>query len=367
MLGLERSDPRPLYQQVKDRLRLEVTSGVFAPEAPIPDERTLAAQLGLSRMTVRRAMVELTREGLFKRIPGRGTFVRPQPARETPVSANRGTAIGVISPFDQAEVASAVFYQRILQGVQAAAGDDAPIMIRKAIPPYDAFVSVHAADPALSGLIVLGIVDPQLLNALRHVDVPTVLVDSDQPAERRFDQVTCDGVDASYDAVCALIALGHRDIAIMNFPRTSAAAARHAGYARALTEHGIPLRPELAHVVPSTSTAAYDRMREILKSETVPTAVFCTMDELAIGVASAVKDHGWRVPEQVSVVGFGDIGFFCAPALSTVRMPIEQMGTSAVTLLQQRQRNPRSAPCSIILRAEWLPRDSCARPRPMTL
>ncbi|MBA3710036.1 MAG: substrate-binding domain-containing protein, partial [Planctomycetes bacterium] len=86
-------------------------------------------------------------------------------------------------------------------------------------------------------------------------------------------------------------------------------------------------------------------------------------DELAIGVIAAVKDRGMRVPDDVSVVGFGDIGYFCTPALSSVRMPVEQMGTSAITLLRQRQREPAMSPCSIVLRSEWQPRASCAAPR----
>jgi GntR family transcriptional regulator, arabinose operon transcriptional repressor len=364
MLQLERGDPRPLYRQVKERLRGEVEAGVYATDSAIPDERTLATQFGLSRMTVRRAIVELTDEGLFQRIPGRGTFVRARGAADSAASGR--STIGVLAHFDQVEITGAMFYHRIMQGVQHALGSQAPIVVRKAVPPFASFVAANAEDAALAGLIVLGVVDPELLNALRHVSLPTVLVDSEQPAERRLDQVTCEGGDASYDAVCALIALGHRDIGIINYPHTPAAAAREAGYARALAEHGLPARLEFRYEVVCNSSAAYAAMRDALARDRVPTALFCTTDELAIGAISAVKDHGWRVPKDLSVVGFGDVGYFCTPDLSTVRMPIEQMGTSAVTLLQQRQRNPRSSPCSIVLRAEWLPRATCDRPRSST-
>lgn len=73
--GLQPSSPRPLYQQVKDRIRTRVRGGDWAPGRRIPSENQLVRELGVSRMTVHRALRELAAEGVLLRIAGVGTFV----------------------------------------------------------------------------------------------------------------------------------------------------------------------------------------------------------------------------------------------------------------------------------------------------
>jgi GntR family transcriptional regulator len=75
---LNRGDPLPLYHQLKRRLTQEIHSGSFAPDRALPSERELVDRFQVSRMTVRLAMQELTREGLLRRERGRGSFITPQ-------------------------------------------------------------------------------------------------------------------------------------------------------------------------------------------------------------------------------------------------------------------------------------------------
>jgi GntR family transcriptional regulator, histidine utilization repressor len=69
----------PLYQQVKDRILARVTSGDWPPGKKIPSENQLVRQLGMSRMTVNRALRELARDGVLLRVAGAGTFVAEPP------------------------------------------------------------------------------------------------------------------------------------------------------------------------------------------------------------------------------------------------------------------------------------------------
>lgn len=66
---------RPLYVQIKDYIRLNIQSGVFAPDSCIPSERHLARQFGVSRLTASKAVKELIQEGLLYTSVGKGTFV----------------------------------------------------------------------------------------------------------------------------------------------------------------------------------------------------------------------------------------------------------------------------------------------------
>ncbi len=71
----------PLYARIKDHITAQIRSGALAAGARVPSENELVESFGISRMTVNRALRELTSEGFVARIPGVGTFVREQPAR----------------------------------------------------------------------------------------------------------------------------------------------------------------------------------------------------------------------------------------------------------------------------------------------
>lgn len=80
----DKNSPVPLYQQIRQRLRDQISRGALKPNARVPSERALAAALSISRMTVRAALEEMIREGLLYRTPGKGTFVAP-PRFEQPL------------------------------------------------------------------------------------------------------------------------------------------------------------------------------------------------------------------------------------------------------------------------------------------
>lgn len=75
MPTLERSNPLPLYYQLKEVLKQQIRAGHLAPHTAIPSEPELVAQYHVSRATVRQALTELVHEGLLYRQHGRGTFV----------------------------------------------------------------------------------------------------------------------------------------------------------------------------------------------------------------------------------------------------------------------------------------------------
>lgn len=75
LIAIDPNRPATFYRQLKDQLRAQITAGAWAPGQAIPSERELMRATGLSRMTIRQAVAELTHEGLLRRDHGRGTFV----------------------------------------------------------------------------------------------------------------------------------------------------------------------------------------------------------------------------------------------------------------------------------------------------
>ncbi len=78
LIKLSQRSPLPFYQQIVDQIRALIVSGHLRPGQPLPSIRQLAAELAVSVITVKRAYLELEREGLITTRQGRGTFVNPQ-------------------------------------------------------------------------------------------------------------------------------------------------------------------------------------------------------------------------------------------------------------------------------------------------
>jgi GntR family transcriptional regulator len=75
--------PVPLYVQIKDYIRLNIQNGIYAVNERIPSERQLAEQFGVNRLTVSKALSELTQEGLIYSSVGKGTYVSPAKINQT--------------------------------------------------------------------------------------------------------------------------------------------------------------------------------------------------------------------------------------------------------------------------------------------
>jgi DNA-binding LacI/PurR family transcriptional regulator len=353
---------RPFYEQIKEALRERIASGFFKAGAAIPKECDLAKELGVSRKTTRRAILELAEQGLLERIRGKGTYVRSSFA---PQATGRKKTIGIATTQDPLGSIS-IYYSRILQGVFKGAADAGMLLSWQQIStPYEEFVAALRRNAALKGLLLMGASKPELLQTLDRLSIPVVLLESARAADTPvIDQVIHNDEPGIYSAVSYLIHLGHKDIGLLRSEGTTEITkARIEGYDRALRENGLPLRPELAYPVPFCSEAAYAATCRLIHDKVVPTALVTTGDELAVGALSALSDNGWSVPRDMSLTGFGDLGLFTSPRLSTIRVPWQQLGLTAIQVLKNRLENPTGPFQKIVLPVEWIPRNSCDRPR----
>ncbi|MEV4898394.1 LacI family DNA-binding transcriptional regulator [Nonomuraea sp. NPDC055795] len=127
----------------------------------------------------------------------------------------------------------------------------------------------------------------------------------------------------------SLAGLGHRRFAVLaGPPRLMTAADRCAGFVTALEQLGLP-RPRIVHG-PFDRDGGYQAAQETGDA----TCVFAVNDVMAVGALAAYRERGVRVPEDVSVAGFDDIATLRdhVPALTTVRLPLADMGARALEL-----------------------------------
>jgi DNA-binding LacI/PurR family transcriptional regulator len=108
------------------------------------------------------------------------------------------------------------------------------------------------------------------------------------------------------------------------------------GYKKAMAEHGLPVEEDMIWSgVENGAEVGYACTLEKLKSGCVPQAIFAQSDPLAFGALRAIQAAGLRVPEDIRVMGYDDIllASMFNPPISTVSIPIGQLGTAAVDMV----------------------------------
>ncbi|WP_055563297.1 LacI family DNA-binding transcriptional regulator [Streptomyces atriruber] len=132
-----------------------------------------------------------------------------------------------------------------------------------------------------------------------------------------------------------LLTQGHERILYLGGPpRLSTTHDRLAGHRRALALRGVPKAPELVHTGAFSPAFGHRRLSELLASGLEFSAVFAANDMVAIGALQALEEAGLRVPDDVSLVGYDDVPAAATlrPRLTTVRVPLEEMGRQAVRI-----------------------------------
>ena len=152
--------------------------------------------------------------------------------------------------------------------------------------------------------------------------------------DERVHYIDADNIGGARMAVEHLIRLGCRRIATITgrFDMT-AGQERLDGYRQALQAHGIPIDENLVAKGDFSERSGVTGMQRLLSAS--PDAVFAASDMMAIGALKALREAGRQVPQDVALIGFDDIpsASVIEPALTTVRQPIERMGSMAVDLL----------------------------------
>ena len=218
----------------------------------------------------------------------------------------------------------------------------------------------------VDGLIVMSPqVDSDTL--LEHLpqSLPVVVLNS-LVNSRHYDCISTDGFTGAREMVEYLIALGHRRIAIIcGTPDNREAMDRLHGYRTALSQHDIPNDPTLEIPGDFSESAGQGAITQLAGLWPRVTAVFAANDTTAIGALGASQEAGIRVPDDLSICGFDDIPVakYLRPALTTVHVPISELGAQAVDHLMGRIRAKRSSePVNIVVSTRLAIRSSCAKP-----
>lgn len=177
-----------------------------------------------------------------------------------------------------------------------------------------------------------------------------------------IDSVLINDTEAAEEAVGYLAGKGHERIGYLRGEfRIQAFRSRELGYYQKMHRLGLPVKPEYIAVVGTRIETAYQKMKEYLAgAEELPTAFFADNDVIAIGCMRAMKECGYDVPGDISVIGFDDVayGMVSDPPLSTMHVYKQELGARAVCELLSMTEKDNRAKVKIQVCAEFVERGS---------
>ena len=175
--------------------------------------------------------------------------------------------------------------------------------------------------------------------------------------------VTTDDIQVGVLATEHLIRMGHRRIGHLRGAGVSTALKRYEGYCHALEKHQIKLEASLVRDCGYAEPDGYGAMSTWLKQGSVPSAVFAANDPAAIGAMAAINEAGLKIPDDVAIVGGGNIhyGDMLKVPLTTVSWSKTEMGQLAARMLMDLidGKKKRGKNAHLIVKPELLVRQSC--------
>ena len=188
------------------------------------------------------------------------------------------------------------------------------------------------------GMIFLGGSVANFQQGFANITVPSVLTTlvSDELDFPNLSMVGVDDRAAARTAVSHLIAQGHRKIAVLGGPTTSyPSRMRRLGAQDAMEDAGLIFDDRLYGLSNYDFESAYHAMNSLLARRAEFTALFAMSDVIAFGAIRALVSAGFRVPEDVSVIGFDGISMsrYCVPVMTTIVQPGEQIALQSIELL----------------------------------
>ncbi len=303
------------WTTLKNELSSRIKTGVYSPGEIIPSENFLSSKVGLSRSTVRQAFDELEKEGLIERIRGKGTFVcKPDFSGAVRKKQARLEVYSLILPEVRRDL-----YPLLINGFdRGAAKHNHQIMI--CTTDYDmnkqSDIVLQIIDKGMSGVALVPLMNQNMpvyhIRNLHSNGIPVVL------CHRRVPGMSVPFVGWDYNQAGKLaaryfISTNHKHIAYFGNVKYLITEKQLEGFREVLDEAGINLEDSNVYFGTSQRTGSegdnikLNMLKELLTKPNRVTAIFCSDDTEAERAYWAAHELGIKVPQELSIVGFGDV------------------------------------------------------------
>lgn len=284
------------------------------------------------------------------------------------ITESKIKSIRVVSYRDSGEVFSeSPFFSSLLESIADESrkkGYETTIFnLYRRKPNYEEQLASLLGDTSSAILLIGTELDEEDALPFYETDAPLVLLDCSFDG-LPFHSVLMDNEGSVYRAVNYLIAQGHRrigylrgDVRIRNFQ------CRARGFYLAMEKQGIPVEEKYVLDLRPSIIGAHDSMNRLLENGLeLPTAFFADNDMVALGAMQSLQNHGYRIPEDLSIIGFDDISFseVFSPGLTTVRVHTKELGKLAVRRLLELVKKPHGIKACTQLGTDLVLRGSVA-------
>lgn len=321
----------------------------------------VARKAGVSTATVSRALrggaptSDSTRARVIAVAQELGYSPPRQPKRRTDA---RHEAQGLVL----AELAESSFSELVIGHESAAAALGQSVVLVVTRRGDDASEAVRDLAKRVDGLAIGANTVPDAVAHSLSRGLPVVLVARGEVAG--CDSVRAENVESATMLTSHLLGHGRSRLVFVGDPDASPdLSERYAGFRNAHVEAGVPLRrPPLR--VPVLEGAGIQVAEEILRRRVKIDGLVCGSDILALAIMKRLQDNGVRIPDDLAITGWGDLlaARYIAPALSTVRQPIRELGRRTATLLHSRVLGERPVGGVEVLPSQIILRTSCGCP-----
>lgn len=305
------------------------------------------------------SVADKTRERVLK-IAEELNYTKRKPAKQQ-------FTIGIFQWYSLFQELEDPYYQSIRMGIENYCAQHQIDVIRA----FRSDANYEESLKKVDGLICIGKFNENEIKYFTDITPNTMFVDM-KTRKIHCNTIVLDFAEAVCDILDYLTGLGHTHIAYLGGKEqitddTFYFEERKERFIRYCTEHNLCYEPYLKESEFSAE-AGYQMTLELIKEGHLPTAIFAASDPIAIGTMRALYEKGYKIPEDVSVVGFDDINIasFSNPPLTTIHTPSQFMGEYAahyITLLSQNTDFKYHTPIRLTLPCELIIRSSCGKPR----
>ena len=347
-----------LYRQVGQRIISGIQNGCWPVGNKLPPEKVLAKEYGVSLITVRRALRDLSESGRVKTRHGGGTYVRSlNPVRYVEAKKLLGLVI----------VNSAGYYNGwLVEGIETAAGQlDYSVIIKHSfnIPKEETACIEGLVEMGVAGLIIVPASHDEAETlvscaSLLQKRIPFVLADRYLP-ELKASCVITDNEAGGFEITQHLLDNGYSKIGyISDFP-CSSSRAREKGYRKAMDSAGISV-PEGWVCHTGVDEDGLVSVRRFIEEHRELTAIFAMHDGLARSIYEVCRQEGIHIPQDLAVAGYDDAPYAALlhPSLTSMSQPAVEMGKKATELLVQVIKRNVEENQRIVLPHEFVIRES---------
>jgi LacI family transcriptional regulator len=353
------------YLEVYEDLVVKISCGEFPLNEMLPSEKEIGMIYSVERTTVRKALELLVNDGYVQKFQGLGAKVVSSEKVQT-VSSNLKKSDTILfflpKTSDNMDRLTQPYYSLMFFNLESELKRNGYKTIYSTISENDNIEDL-LKQQTYAGIIFASYgVDEKHLHYVAENNIPFITVNNDY---ENAASIVPDNYNGGYLAGKHLVELGHRKIGLITGnPKDTSCRQRLAGFTIALSESGLNIDEKYVRNASWIAEKAVVQAKDLLEKNKgdLPTAIFAFNDEMALSAMRVINELEYRVPDDISVVGFDNISQakYVFPELTTIDSNVEMISRTAVWILNNKIRKDVNDNFKILVPVHLMKRGSTA-------